>query len=161
MPITIPREEIRVRTISWETLPERSALKSDEIFVHRLTRLPDVKKTYETQGWDTTVILQSPTHIGPTAAKPIGFPYNFPEYRVPLSRWSDRVVLRLHVDLCRYYGKVVSWAHLEPDPEYDPEKHWETFLANNELRGPMTLSIFGLFYRESGVAASQPAGHIS
>lgn len=156
LPVTISREEIQARTISWETLPERSALRSDEIFIHRLTRLPDVEKAYETQGWDTTLIVQSPTHVGPTAAKPIGFPYNFPHHRVPLSRWSDQVVLRLHVDVCRYYGKIVSWPHLEPDPKYEPEKHWEMFIANNELRGPMTLDIFGLFYHES-----EPAGHIS
>ena len=156
MPLTISRGEIQARTVSWETLPERSVLRSDEIFIHRLIRLPDVKKAYETQGWDTGVILQSPTHIGPTAARPIGFPYNSPEYRVPLSRWGDRVVLRLHVDLCRYYGKIVSWPHLEPDPGYEPDKHWEMFLAESELRGPMVLSIFGLFYHESG-----PAGHIS
>ena len=147
--LAIPREEIRARSISWNTLSERSALRSDEIFIHKLTRLLDIKKAYEAQGWDTTGILQSPTHVGPTVAKPIGFPYNFPEYRVPLSRWSDRIVLRLHADVCRYYGKIVSWPHLEPDPRYEPEKHWEMFLANNELRGPVVISIFALFYHES------------
>jgi len=156
MPRQIPREEIRTRAISWDNVPDRSALRSDEIFIHRLTRLPDIRKAYETQGWDTVVILQSPTHISPTATKPIGFPYNFPEYRVPLSRWDDQVVLRLHVDLYRYYGKIVSWPHAEPDPKYEPEKHWKMFIANNELRGPVVFAIFGLFYHEAG-----PGGHIS
>ena len=152
----IRREEIRALTIGWENLPERSDLRSDEIFIHRLTRLPDIKKAYETQGWVTTVILQSPTHKGPTTAKPIGFPYNFPQYRVPLSRWGNEVVLRLHVDLCRFYGKIVSWPHAEPDPKYEPEKHSEMFLSKNELRGPVILSVFGLFYHESA-----PTEHIS
>ena len=156
MPGQISREEIRARSTSWDSLPERTALRSDEIFIHRLSRLPDIKKAYEAQGWDVTVILQSPTHIGPTAAKPIGFPYNFPEQRVLLSRWGNQVVLRLHVDLYRYYGRIVSWPHAEPDPKYEPEKHWEMFLANNELRGPMVTSIFGLFYHDSALT-----GHVS
>lgn len=156
MPGETLREEIRARTISWDNLPERSDLRSDEIFIHRLIRLPDVEKAYEAQGWNVTVILQSPTHTGPAAAKPIGFPYNFPHYRVPLSRWGEQVVLRLHVDLYRYYGKIVSWSHAEPDPKYEPEKHWEMFLAKNELRGPMILSIFGSFFHESA-----PTGQIS
>jgi hypothetical protein len=152
----VRREDIQPRTINWDNLLERSDLRSDEVFIHRLTRLPDIRKRYEALGWDTTVILQNPTHKGPTAAKPIGFPYNFPEHRVPLSRWGGQVVLRLHVDLCRYYGKIVSWPHAEPDAKYEPEKHWEMFLAKNELRGPTVLSIFGLFYSESA-----PAEHIS
>ena len=152
----IRKETIQQQTIRWDSLPERSGLKSDEIFIHRLTRLPDVKKTYEALGWNTTVILQNPTHEGPTTAKPIGFPYNFPEHRIQLSRWGDQIVLRLHVDLCRYYGKIVSWPHAEPDPKYEPEKHLEMFLIKNELRGPMILGIFGLFYNESA-----PTGHIS
>ena len=152
----VGQQGIQPRTIGWDNLPERSDLRSDEIFIHRLTRLPDIRKTYEALEWNTTAILQNPTHKGPTTAKPVGFPHNFPEYRVPLSRWGDEVVLRLHVDLCRYLGKIVSWPHTEPDPKYEPEKHWEMFLAKNELRGPMVLSIFGLFYNESA-----PAEHIS
>jgi len=150
------RETVQPQTINWDRLPERSDLKSDEIFIHRLQRLPDIKKTYEALGWNTTVILQNPTHQGPTTAKPIGFLYNFPENRVLLSRWGDETVLRLHVDLCRFYGRIVSWPHVEPDPKYEPEKHLEMFLAKNELRGPVILSIFGLFYSESA-----PTGHIS
>ena len=152
----IRRETIQSRTISWDSLPERSDVRSDEIFIHRLSRLLEIKKAYETLGWNTTVILQNPTHKGPTTAKPIGFPYNFPADRISLSRWGNQIVLRLHVDLCRYYGKIVSWPHAEPDPKYEPEKHWEMFLAKNELRGPMILSIFGLFYNEFA-----PTGHIS
>jgi hypothetical protein len=50
------------------------------------------------------------------------------------------------VDLYRYHGKIVSWPHTELDPMYEPEKHWEMFVANNELRGAMVISFFGLFY---------------
>jgi hypothetical protein len=142
------REQIQPRTISWDNLPERSDLRQDEIFIHRLTRLPDIRKAYESLGWNTTVILQSPSHKGPTTAKPVGFPYNFPQDRVLLSRWGAEVVLRLHVDLCRYYGKIVSWPHTEPDPKYELEKHVEMFFAKNELRGPVILGIFGLFYHD-------------
>jgi hypothetical protein len=153
----VKREDIQSRTINWDNLPDcRTDIPPDEIFIHRLTRLTDIRKRYEALGWDTTVILQDPNHRGPTTAKPIGFPYNFPEYRVQLTRWGDQVVLRLHVDLCRYYGKIVSWPHAEPDAKYEPEKHLEMYLAQNELRGPMVLSIFGLFYGESA-----PGGHIS
>jgi hypothetical protein len=152
----VRREEIQARTINWDNLPERSDLRSDEIFIHRLNRLPDIRKRYEDLGWNTTVILQDPRHKGPTTAKPIGFPYNFPEHQVPLSRWGSQVVLRLHVDLCRYYGKIVSWPHAEPDAKYETEKHFEMFLAQNELRGPIILSIFGLFYHESA-----PTGYTS
>jgi hypothetical protein len=152
----VRRGEIQPRTINWDNLPEKSDLRSDQIFIHRLTRLLDIRKRYEDLGWDTTVILQDPRHNGPTTAKPIGFPYNFPEHRTQLSRWGVQVVLRIHVDLCRYHGKIVSWPHAEPDAKYEPEKHLEMFAAKNELRGPMVLGIFGLFYGES-----RPGGHIS
>ena len=59
MPGETLREEIRARTISWDSLPERADLRSDEIFIHRLTRLPGIKKAYEAQGWNATVIPES------------------------------------------------------------------------------------------------------
>jgi hypothetical protein len=42
----LKREDIQPRTINWDILPERSDLKSDEIFIHRLSRLPDIRKRY-------------------------------------------------------------------------------------------------------------------
>ena len=146
--ICLGKEDIEARSISWGSLPERTDLRTDEIFIHRLTNLNAIKKAYEAQGWNVTVILQSASHNGPTTAKPIGFPYNFPAHLQSLSRWGNQVILRLHVDLCRFRGKIVSHPHAEPDPKYEPEKHLEMFLARNELRGPTILGIFGLFYHD-------------
>jgi len=149
----VGREDIQTRNIRWDSCPDKLDLKTDEIFIHRLSKLPDVRKSYEEHQWETTAILQSSAHDSPATMKPIGFPYNFPENRIPLSRWGDQTVLRLHVDVCRHYGRIVSWPHIEPDPKYEPEKHSQSYRLRNELRGPMVLNIFGLFYHDGSKAA--------
>ena len=153
----VGREDIQPRTIRWDSCPDKPDLRSDEVFIHRLSRLPEIRKSYEDHGWECTVILQTSSHDCPTAVKSVGFSYNFPEDRIPLSRWGDQTILRLHVDVCRYYGRVVSWPHIEPDPKYEPEKHWETHRQGSELRGPLTLNIFGLFYQDGHKATYHTA----
>jgi hypothetical protein len=142
------REKIRPRKVKWDTIPVRDDLKLDQIFIHRISDPQALRENYQHNGWDTEVVLQSPSHDGPTTAKPIGFPFNFVPFARDFSRWGPSVVLRLHVDIVRNYGKLVSWPHLEPDPRYEPEKHVEMYLAKNEIRGEAVIDVFGQFYRD-------------
>ena len=148
MSIESVRAELQPRSVRWDNVPVRDDLRSDQIFIHRIAKPLQVRDSYEKQRWNTDVILQSPTHNGPTTAHPIGFPFNFPSVSQLFSKWGDVVILRLHVDIVRYKGKLASWPHAEPDPKYEPEKHIEMFLAGNEIRGPEVISIFGQFYHD-------------
>lgn len=142
------RAEIQPRTIRWDSVPTRDDLPPDQVFVHRISDLQALRKSYQSQGWDTDVILQSPTHDGPTTARPIGFPFNFIPLAQLLARWGEVVVLRLHVDIVRNKGNLASWPHAEPDPKYELEKHIEMFLAGNEIRGEAVVGILGQFYHD-------------
>jgi hypothetical protein len=142
------RAEIQPRAVSWDSAPDRDDLPSDQIFIHRISDLQALKKSYQSQGWNTDVILQSPSHKGPTTAKPVGFPFNFTLFTQLFSRWGEVVVLRLHIDVIRYKGRLASWPHAEPDPKYEPEKHIEMFIAKNEIRGEPVVSVLGQFYRD-------------
>jgi hypothetical protein len=142
------KAEIQPRTVNWDSVPTRDDLKPHQIFIHRISHPQALKRTYDGQGWDTEVVLQSPSHDGPTAAKPIGFPFNFNPFTQLFSRWGAIVVLRLHVDIVRNKGKLASWPHLEPDPKYELEKHIEMYLAKNEIRGEPVLAVFGQFYHD-------------
>jgi hypothetical protein len=142
------RGEIQPRAVNWDAIPVRDDLKSDQIFIHRISDPQALKASYHDNGWDTEVVLQSPSHDGPTAAKAIGFPFNFVPFTQVFSRWGASVVLRLHVDIVRNKGKLASWPHLEPDPRYEPEKHIEMYLAKNEIRGEPVISVFGQFYHD-------------
>ena len=142
------RAEIQLREVSWDSAPNRDDLPSDQIFIHRISDLQALKKSYQSQGWNTEVILQSPSHKGPTTAKPVGFPYNFAPMTQLFSRWGEVLVLRLHIDVIRYKGRLASWPHAEPDPKYEPEKHIEMFVAKNEIRGESVVSVLGQFYRD-------------
>lgn len=92
------------------------------------------------------MMLQDPDHQGPTVAKTIGFPFNFPFFRKAFSRWGDSVILRLHADIVKCGDVLASWPHLEPDPRYESEKHLVMYLAKNPLRGADVISIFGKFF---------------
>jgi len=142
------RAEIQPRAVSWDSAPNRDDLPSDQIFIHRISDLQALKKSYQSQAWNTEVILQSPSHKGPTTAKPVGFPFNFTPFTQLFSRWGDVVVLRLHIDVIRYKGRLASWPHAEPDPKYELEKHIEMFIAKNEIRGEPVVSVLGQFYRD-------------
>jgi len=142
------RGEIQPRAVDWNRVPTRDDLKPDQIFIHRISDPQALKTSYNRKGWDTEVVLQSPSHDGPTAAKPIGFPFNFVPFTQVFSRWGPSVVLRLHVDIVRNKGKLASWPHLEPDPKYELEKHIQMYLAKNEIRGEPVISVFGQFYSD-------------
>ena len=150
--LTSSKESVRAGLqpckVNWDNVPVRDDLPFDQIFIHRITTPLQLRASYQNQGWNTDVILQSPTHTGPTTAHPIGFPFNFPPFSSLLSKWGGAVVLRLHIDIVRYKGKLASWPHAEPDPKYEPEKHIEMFLAGNEIRGPEVINIFGQFYHD-------------
>ncbi len=140
--------EIQLRAFEWDIASTNDNLSSDQIFIHRISDLRTLKKSYQDQGWNTDVLLQSPSHKGPTAARPIGFPFNFITFAPPLSRWGNVIVLRLHVDIIYYKEQLASWPHIEPDPKYEPEKHLEMYLASNEIRGEPVVNIFGQFYHD-------------
>ena len=142
------RAEIQPRVVSWGSVPKRDDLKPDQIFIHRIIDPQALKRTYHGEGWDTEVVLQSPSHNGPTTAMQIGFPFNFSPFTELFSRWGRFVVLRLHADIVRTKGRLVSWPHLEPDPKYELEKHIQIFLAKNEIRGEAVVQVFGQFYHD-------------
>ena len=143
----MPAYPVESRPIPWVSVPTREDLRPDQIFIHRISEPQAVRNAYHQQGWDTEVILQGP-HEGPTVAKAIGFPFNFGPFAQLFSRWGTSVVLRLHADIVRKNGKLVSWPHLEPDPGYEPGKHVEMYLAKNEIRGEPVLVVLGQFYHD-------------
>jgi hypothetical protein len=59
------------------------------------------------------------------------------------------MILRLHVDICRLHGKLVSQPHVEPDPEYNPKEHWDMYRKKNEIRGAVALQILREFFTSS------------
>jgi hypothetical protein len=134
--------------VNWGTIPVRDDLKFDQIFKHRISDPQALRTSYQRKGWDTEVVLQGPSHDGPTTAKAIGFPFNFVPFTQVFTRWGPSVVLRLHVDIVRNKGKLASWLHLEPDPKYELEKHIQMLLAKNEIRGESVVSVFGQFYHD-------------
>ena len=90
-------------------------------------------KFYNRIGFDTDVLTQSHAHEEPTAARPIGFPFNF-EYE-DFYRWGERAILRLHVSFY-YMGKyAVAVPHVEPDPMYNPLEHITMYQSGDAVMG--------------------------
>jgi hypothetical protein len=52
--------------VDWNTVPTRDDLKPDQIFIHRISDPQALKTSHHRRGWDTEVVLQSPSHDGPT-----------------------------------------------------------------------------------------------
>ena len=140
-------KNITHRWVRWDTIPERTDLQSTDVFVHEnLGNAFLLRKQYMSEGWNTYVILQDITHKGPTTAIAIGYPKEWSNHFSELSKWGADVILRLHVDICRINGKLASYPHVEPDPEYNPKEHLEMYQKKNEIRGALALQIFREFF---------------
>jgi len=133
--------------VRWDKIPERTDLQSTDVFVHEnLGNAFLLRKQYMSEGWNTYVIMQDITHKGPTTAIAIGYPKEWSNHSSELSKWGTEVILRLHVDICRINGKLASYPHVEPDPEYNPKEHLEMYQKKNEIRGALALQIFREFF---------------
>jgi hypothetical protein len=135
------------RWVRWDDISEMTDLKSTDVFLHEnLSNAFLLRKQYLSEGWNTYVILQDITHNGPTAAIAIGYPKEWPNHLSELSKWGADVILRLHVDICGINGRLASYPHVEPDPEYNPKEHLEMYQKKNEIRGALALQIFREFF---------------
>jgi hypothetical protein len=142
--------DIRHWWIRWDSVPERTDLHTTDVFVHQSLGNPFLlRRQYMSEGWNTYVVLQDITHKGPTTAIAIGYPKEWASQSSQLSRWGADVILRLHVDICRINGKLASYPHVEPDPEYNPKEHLEMYQKKNEIRGDLALQIFREFFTSS------------
>jgi hypothetical protein len=91
----------------------------------RTVTIDDLLDLYRDSGFDTDIILQNwLTHTGPSAACPIGFPTSFPGglESSELSKFR-RWICRVHVDIKRDNGDLISIPHIEPDPAFHPVEH--------------------------------------
>jgi hypothetical protein len=64
-----------------------------------------------------------------------------------LSKWGENVILRLHVDVCMFNGKLASQPHVEADPEYTAKEHLDMWRKKNEIRGSLAVQIFQEFFK--------------
>lgn len=146
MQLTFPGERLTWVNPRWWNAPQRSNLNNEDIFVHPETDLANLRRHYESVGWNTFVILQDVTHDGPTAAHRAGFPALYPQDQIELARWGDDVILRLHIDVYSYNGRLVSAPHVEPDPVTNMAEHLAMYENHDEIRGPLAVSMFTNFY---------------
>jgi hypothetical protein len=138
---------IRDRWIRWGSVPEKTDLNPENVLTHDVANPFLLRQQYSSQGWNTAVIMQDVTHGGPTTAIAIGYPVAWPNAMSDLSKWGNEVILRLHVDVCKFGGKLVSQPHVEPDPEYNPKEHMDMWSSKNEIRGPLAVQMLQEFFK--------------
>jgi hypothetical protein len=143
-------KDIRRFWIRWNSVPEKTDLKDTDILDHGNMRSPFLlRKQYMSQGWETYVILQDATHNGPTTAIAIGSPEEWADASSDLSKWGKDVILRLHVDVCSFQGKLVSQPHVEPDPEYNAKEHLYMYRKKDEIRGAVAVQLLRAFFQST------------
>jgi hypothetical protein len=133
----------------WKNVPERTDLQASDIHTHDVTNAFLLHKQYVSEGWNTNVTLEDRSHKGPTTAIVIGRSKDWPSLSEELSRWGKGVILRLHVDIFQSLGKLVSYPHVEPDPETNPKEHLDMWRKKNEIRGVIAVRIFREFFTSS------------
>jgi len=133
--------------IRWDRVPEKPNVNTVDVLLHDVTNPFLLRKQYLSQGWNTTVILQDVTHDGPTTAMAIGYPKEWPNALGELSKWGENVILRLHVDVCMFQGKLVGQPHVEPDPEYNAKEHLDMWRKKDEIRGSLAVQILQEFFK--------------
>jgi hypothetical protein len=112
------------------------SLKSTDYILHKKMTTEQLIQMYDSNGFQTRRILEDPWgHKGPTVACPIGFPFNLPKPSPRLKRFN-RWICRVHVDIAKLEGDLVSIPHIEPDPSFHKLAHlWDTFIKRNVVRG--------------------------
>jgi hypothetical protein len=120
------------------------SLNRDDYVLHGLKELDQLQKVYEDNGFETKWILQDPFgHKSPTAACPIGFPFNLPipSARVQLRRFN-RWICRIHVEIANVDNCLVSVPHIEPDPAFHKIAHiWDTYIKKRVVMGKEAVRI--------------------
>ena len=140
---------IRLWQMRWRSVPEKTDLQASDIHAHELTNAFLLRKQYVSEGWNTNVTFEDVSHKGPTTAIAIGSSKDWPSLSEVLSRWGKETILRLHVDIFQSYGKLVSYPHVEPDPETNPKQHLDMWRKKNEIRGTTAVRIFREFFTSS------------
>lgn len=127
---------MRRYVVDWSKAP---ASPKDAVGLLYPPPLIEIRSHFEQLGFDVEVLLQSHSHKEPTAAKAIGFYWNWPTYP-ELQRWGN-CVLRVHIGIYCVGDNPYAVPHLEPDALLAPREHMDMVRKKNDIRGQAAVEV--------------------